>query len=652
MKIRTKLTLVFVAATLLPSILLSLYSINQARLTAETQFEEFSAQKVQEVDLLFSAFFLEFSRNLDYQALSSNLMSSSAGITTYYDGPEQEMKPSANEGLEGDIFRQFSLYAQTHPDLAYVYMGTESGGYIQWPEGKISAEYDPRKRSWYQAALDSPGNVIVRGAYYWELDDATLITRARTVSDSSGQVVGVVAADVSLSALTGMARKVKLGEKGYMVLVEDTGKVLVDAMHPEHNFKNMSELPGDVYPMLASAAPGLYQVDLNGEAFSARVYISDELGWKMIALMPRSEILASAKDMVWTTISITALVLLLVSALAYGLAGVLVKPVLEVSNGLREIAEGEGNLTRRLKIMSKDETGDLARWFNKFLDSLQGLVIQVNQHSKEVAEASSEGKDSAIKVSRASEGQLEQVENMVSAVTEMSAMASDVAQSCEQTAAAVAITQEASDSGKQIMVDTENSVRLLDQHVEESVECIGQLERETGEINAILGVIGSIAEQTNLLALNAAIEAARAGDSGRGFAVVADEVRGLAQRTQVSTEEIRALVDRLNNRTHQVVESMTASQQKSKEALNLSESANESFERIKQSVDRITEMTVQISSAAEQQHQVSGEINGNIEVAHNVANEVNQISSQVAENSTRQSKLANELSLLMKRLQV
>ncbi len=652
MKIKRKLMLAFVVTTLVPSVLLSAYSIIQERNAAKERFVELSEQKLGAVDDSFTSFFEDIRKDISNLALSPLLGQVDERITSYKDGPEMMMRPSQAGGLETDIYNKLALFGETHPGFNYVYIGTAQGGIVQWPEGKISAGYDPRTRPWYKGAMSTPGKVDVQNAYYWAGDDVTLVSVARTVENESGQIVGVMSADVSLSSLTDMAQEVKLGEQGYLILVEDTGTVLVDAAQPDHNFKNIRELQGDAYRQFQQTDSGLLRVSIDGVDYSARILTSQSLGWKMIALMPRHEILAPAQALMWTTLGITCLVLVLVCALAFWLSGMLVKPVLLVSNGLKEIAQGEGDLTRRLPVVSRDEAGELATWFNHFLDSLQALVSQVNRSAEEIAQVSSLAQNSVREVDRASENQVREVETMVAAVNEMSATANEVASSCARTADAAEAGQEASEEGKRVMSETEQGVRELGDQVARSVTHIHELEQETAQINNILEVIRGIAEQTNLLALNAAIEAARAGESGRGFAVVADEVRSLAQRTQVSTEEIGSLVDRLNQRTTQVVTTMEASQTQSSKAVDLSAQAHEAFESIKLSVDQITDMATQIASAAEEQHQVSESINVNIEAIHGAATEVNRVSSDVANHSTRQADLAAQLSELMQRFKV
>jgi len=652
MRIKQKLVVAFLITTLVPIALLASYMISQSRTLAEQRFAELSGKEVAKLDDAFTAFFDEIAANVDFLARSPVLKQADGSLSTYMDKQARQMTPDRNGPVEQEIYALLERFGETHPGFAYVYMGTADGGYVQWPKGQSGDNYDPRKRPWFQRALETPGKLAMTGAYYWATDDQTLYGVVKSFDTAERKNYGVMAMDVSLNALTEMARDAELGERGYMMLIEDTGTVLVDAANPEHNFKKLRELEGDAYKTLSNTDGGQIRISLNGETYEATVHRSPGLGWKMIALMPQSEIMAPAIGIIWTTLGITAVAVLAVLLLAFWIAGMLVKPILLVSGGLREIAEGGGDLTRRLSVSSRDEAGQLAQWFNEFLESIQQLVARINGTAQQFKAASEEGRSSALSVEKASHHQFSEVEAMVAAVNEMSATANEVARNCAMTAEAAADGQSVSENGKQVVAETEQSVRALSGQVSQSVGYIRELEAETARINTILGVIRGIAEQTNLLALNAAIEAARAGDQGRGFAVVADEVRSLAQRTQESTEEIDTLLERLNSRTHRVVENMDASQTQSERAVERVAQAREAFESIKASIDRISDMTSQIAGAAEEQHQVSEGINANIEAIHGAANEVNEVSSLVAQNAEHQAALAAELTGLVNQFKV
>ncbi|WP_319783263.1 methyl-accepting chemotaxis protein [Oceanisphaera sp. IT1-181] len=652
MRIQHKLILALLLTTLLPVGLLSAFTIHQARQLAEERFLEQGQSEINKLDQAFSAHFEQIGQDVEFLASSPLLARADASISAYHQSPARKMTPDRNGGTETEIYREFERFAESHSGLAYIYMGTQDGGYVQWPLGDITAGYDPRPRPFFQSGMSAPGQVVRTGADYWEAVDDTMVGIVRSFKNQYGQDYGVMAIDVSLKELTNMTQQARLGEQGYLMLIDDGGTVLVDAARPEHNTRLLTDLDDADYRLLSNTHSGQLEMELGGEDFRALVYPSPSLGWKFIALMPEREILAPAQRMLWTTLGSTALVVLLVLLLAWWLSGLLVKPILAVSRGLKDIAQGEGDLTRRLTISSRDETGELARWFNQFLESILQLVVRIKDTAHQVDAVSTLGRENATAVDTASGHQLKEIERMATALTEMSASANEVAHSCNRSAVAAAQGQLAGDQGKAVMLDTEASVRALSDQLKQSAVHIRQLEAESGRINSILDVIRGIAEQTNLLALNAAIEAARAGEHGRGFAVVADEVRTLAQRTQVSTAEIDSLLAGLNLQTSRAVENMETSQQQSEQVVLRSGQAREAFDAIKVSVDEITDMTAQIASAAEQQHMVAESINSHIGAIHSAASEVSQVSNQVADHAGRQADLAGELGKLVNQFRI
>ncbi|WP_407692345.1 methyl-accepting chemotaxis protein [Pseudomonas xionganensis] len=247
------------------------------------------------------------------------------------------------------------------------------------------------------------------------------------------------------------------------------------------------------------------------------------------------------------------------------------------------------------------------------------------------------------------QGQLSAVEQIVTAVTQMSSAANEVAKTCVRTADVAEQGLRATCDGKEVIGRSITGVNNLGSSIKRSSQVIQELEKETVNINNILSTIQQIAEQTNLLALNAAIEAARAGEQGRGFAVVADEVRNLAKRTQDSTGEINNILNLLVSRIKEVTVSMDQSLSESDRASSLSDEVLAAFESIESNVQMIRDMTTQIATATEEQHLVTEEINQNI-VAINDG--VTQISTQAAEvegYAQEQSNLSGELKQLVVR---
>jgi methyl-accepting chemotaxis protein len=293
-----------------------------------------------------------------------------------------------------------------------------------------------------------------------------------------------------------------------------------------------------------------------------------------------------------------------------------------LTSRFENIAQGDGDLTQRIEVTSKDEIGQLAFWFNTFIEKVQNTLHNAKETAELVSQSSMntmiETEKSQIKL----QNQVNEVTQLATAINEMSATAQEVASSALQAAAAASQIQVSSEDGQKIMNNAAASVEELASFINEAQEQVVNLAASSNDIRKILLEIGGIAEQTNLLALNAAIEAARAGEYGRGFAVVADEVRNLASRTQSSTQEINNMLAVLQQNTQSIVTVMDSSQ---KQALATKEEtliAQDNLKEISTAILVANDMNNQIASAAEEQSSVSEEINRNVTSINETANEV------------------------------
>ncbi|MEH6733621.1 methyl-accepting chemotaxis protein [Shewanella sp.] len=298
----------------------------------------------------------------------------------------------------------------------------------------------------------------------------------------------------------------------------------------------------------------------------------------------------------------------------------MVVPIQNMASSLNDIAKGEGDLTKRLDITSEDEIGQLGSAFNLFIDKLQHIIGDVAGATDRVKHAAQSISGQTVSMTEQLYNHNNEIDQIVTAITEMSATAHDVAHNTNMVAEA---THAASDNvtKAQDCVDTSlTEVSNLMNQIDNAAANVKSLSEQSKKINSVLSVIGGIADQTNLLALNAAIEAARAGEQGRGFAVVADEVRNLASRTQASTVEINEMLAELNKLVTQTVQTMEESQVSCLSSVESSRAISESLGAVTSSVTSINDMSTQIATAATEQSSVTEEINRNINSVQEIVN--------------------------------
>ena len=382
--------------------------------------------------------------------------------------------------------------------------------------------------------------------------------------------------------------------------------------------------------------------------------------WTLAIVLPTSAVFADLNElqaglteqaeadtlgMALVGLLVAGLGMLVIWFVGYGIA----RPLRQMVVMLDDIAQGDGDLTRRLDVNRSDELGDIARGFNTFLGKLQSMITQVVSSVQKVSDSSEHTADIAIRTNTGVQKQLAEIELVATAVHEMTATAQDVARNATHAAEAANHADRSANQGKQTVQHTAEAIAALAQEIGRAVTVVQTLAKDSENITAILVAIRGIAEQTNLLALNAAIEAARAGEQGRGFAVVADEVRNLAQKTQKATEEIQTMIQQLQQGTRDVVTVMEDSQSKTEVSVQQASQAAEALESITQAVSVINDMNTQIASAAEEQSAVAEDINRNVTNIGQVANEVaggadeaSQASAELTQLAEQQRRLINQ----------
>ncbi|MCP1444532.1 methyl-accepting chemotaxis protein [Pseudomonas sp. GGS8] len=344
------------------------------------------------------------------------------------------------------------------------------------------------------------------------------------------------------------------------------------------------------------------------------------------------------QGVVLSIVGVAVVVLLVIAAVGMLLANTILRPLNLMKANLDDIAAGEGDLTRRLTITSQDELGELAGSFNRFVDKIHGLVRQITEMTSQLTGLVNQVSDQAQRSDQAMERQRHETDQVATAINQMSAAAQEVAKSAQNAAVAAQQTDEEGQAAKRVVAGSIVKIHALVTDIRSSGASLDSLQKDVSSIVSVLGVIRSIAEQTNLLALNAAIEAARAGEAGRGFAVVADEVRALASRTQISTQEIQGMIDRLQAGTQSAVESMRRSSEAGDGTSAQANEAGASLDAMAQLIGTINSMNAQIASAAEEQTAVAEEINRSV---HQIAVAVDSVADETQRGAQTSRSLAD-----------
>ena len=344
-------------------------------------------------------------------------------------------------------------------------------------------------------------------------------------------------------------------------------------------------------------------------------------------------------------IAISTMIALLLLALGiiYLVRVIITRRVKATVEMLKDIAQGEGDLTKRLHADSSDELGELAKWFNTFIGNIRDIVATVQANAEGVSSASTELSATAEHLNRGSSDQKMQTEQVASAMTEMSQSILEVVRNAGESTDASKEASVIAAKGREVVERTVEGMTKLAETVNYTSSIIEELGKSSQEIGKILQVINDIAEQTNLLALNAAIEAARAGEHGRGFAVVANEVKKLAESTGHATKEIASMIVKIQKDAERSVNSMNAGKAEVENGVKLAEEAKNSLNMIVDTSEKAA-MTVQmIAKAAAEQSESTEQVSGNMEMILTISQHSSDATNQIKLSSDDLEKLSLDL---------
>lgn len=558
---------------------------------------------------------------------------------------------SQNIALDADISNITRLLEQKAMAAAFmgVFLGSSDGTFIIRPDAKMPEGFDPRIRDWYKSAQGSSGSVLTEPYTDMATGQQVISIVHRVFHD--GQNIGAIGGDLSMQMIIDSLNALDFGGMGYAFLVSADGKILV---HPDKALvmKSLAE----AYPnSTARISSDFSEVDVDGKTrivtFTPIKGLSS-INWYIGLSVDKDQAFAMLSEFRTSAAVATVIAVAIIIALLGLLIRLLIQPLHAMTRAMVEIADGEGDLTKRLSIRNNDEFGLLGTAFNRFVERIHGSIReassatgQVNEVALRVVAASTSSMDNA-------DQQASRTRSVAAAINQLGAAAQEIAHHAALASSQASDARGLAEDGQHVVDRSIVAMNQLSSVLNASSIHIESLSSHTANIGQILDVITSISQQTNLLALNAAIEAARAGEAGRGFAVVADEVRNLAQKTQKATEEIQTMIQQLQQGTRDVVRVMEDSQNRTDESVQHAAKAAEALDAITQAVSVINDMNTQIASAAEEQSAVADDINRNVINIGQVANEVAGGADESSAASADLTKLAEQQRRLINQFKV
>lgn len=493
------------------------------------------------------------------------------------------------------LVQLFKETKESTSTISSLYIGTEEKEVVIYPEADLDPDFDPTDRPWYGKAVEANGNVIWTEPYIDEATGETVVTAAQSYYKGN-KLLGVIAADVFVDTLVNMVNKVQIGDTGYAVILDETGKFVA---HPDEKLIGEDQSDKEFYQKMDTIEDhGIIEYKDNGNDTIIGVAKNTMTGWIIGGTVYKSDFADKAKGIL-IPISIT---LAIVLALAIFITLFTTKRIIRALKVVMERMNliSDGDLSQEpLDEVRKDEIGQLVQATNNMNISMKTVIDQIHLVSDNVSSQSEEMNRSAGEVKSGSEQIATTMHEIATGAETQATRTSNLSESMstfisevegaskngylieQSTNNVMKITKE----GNTLMESSKEQMQTIDYIVQEAVKKVQGLDVHSQEISKLVSVIHDIAEQTNLLALNAAIEAARAGEHGKGFAVVADEVRKLAEQVSSSVQDITGIVKNIQTESSSVTESLEKGYQEVAQGTEQIEETGQKFVGIQSAVD-------------------------------------------------------------------
>lgn len=616
--------------------------------------------------VLTSLVFIEY-RNSQTRAVVNSLQTTSAlnaeAFTDWLLVRQHEMRYLANlpqaQQLDVDAIvplLQQLAQAQGYYDTIFVVSPSGIGlAGVSFANGQASVlstaeanDFDVADRAWFKKAI--AGEDVFSQPIVSRATGNTVSTVAIPIRQNN-RIVGVMRGAVQLSTIFSKVSELSRNDYTEVYLLDAQGA----AITPAPSIKDTAQALQTVAAQgIRQQQSGIGQYgNASGTAVIGSYSYIPMLGWGLVLESRQHEALTEVREMLWTLVIISAVVLLIAIAVCISLVRSITRTLGGepdyTANIVHQVAKGD--LTAAVQLKRGDNSSLLAS-INLMQQNLRAMLLQIRDYSDQVAAAATELSQINEQTQRGIELQNTEINSSAVAMNQMTASLEEVSRNTQQAASAAGAAEQETQQGQQVVAQTVQALAQLAKDASRSAEIINHLKQDSDKIGNILQVIESIAEQTNLLALNAAIEAARAGDTGRGFAVVADEVRTLASRTKDSTTEIQQMIEKLQRGTDNAVQATNQSEQATLQTAQQAGKAGEALLAISSAVTLINDTAQQIAGATEQQTTVSRDLNKNLHRISDVAYQTADNVTQSTQASEALADLAEQLKALLAKFRV
>lgn len=647
--LKMKLIVSFAVVLLLPGILIGYISYDTAKAKVGDQLFRSADENVGLLDQFITETISSRVKDLTYMS--------------------QLIRKGELEGKAPDVYRYLDDYQKLHPEINTIFVGMPNKSFFNAPRVKMADDFDPTARPWYQEASKDNSKVAITAPYVSKTTGDFVIALAKVLQDGSG----VIGAEIKLKDLDTITKSVKIGERGYAILIDQQRKAIVD---PE--FGPGEEVTGAWADAIFAAKDGDTTYGKDSSLKRLRFYTNELTGWKIGGVIEMSEQNDQAAPILNKTLIVLSIAFVVFGAMAVFIVWLITKPLEELAGAAALISEGD--LTQRAKVRGKDEIGRLGLSFNAMADSLRKLLAEISDLSMQVAASSEELTASAEQTSKATEqiaasiqdvasNAEHQVEGVEKGFEAIRGMASGVTRIAEGAGSVSRSAEEASShsgEGSVVMVEAIDRMTMVREQVDRLEKAMTMLDERSAAIGQIAEMMTGIAQQTNILSINASIEAARAGEHGRGFAVVAQEVKKLAEQSRQSAERIRDMIESVRVETVSAVEVTEAVVEGVSVSSISIRHAGELFDSIKTRLQQVADQSKSMSEAVnmisqESEHavasmeQVSESTAVTAENTHDVSSATQeQLASmeEIASSSAALAKLADDMQKLISRFKV